>query len=258
MFLSYVKMKKASERMIHIEEVLRNLMEVNTKIGKSIFNYSSQEVTSVITKIMKERRRILPERGDYIFSNGSGVSYFWDGQKAILPGGPVFCIPSEFKIPKEFPITYWDECRMIFGHSLFGDFCYDTSEIKKPIERENIFNILVDEGIYGDIAGIISEYLDFSLKEVYDDPNFSAVIFKDNETDFHIVLSYDKGKDGKERALSRFMETGRCYRFCTIFQDRDCDELSSIEKIRDYIDVNGDFSRCIYVNEYTNRMRVDE
>ena len=128
----------ATKHIISVTEFFEELgFQEMTNLFLLFIEKASQESVDAITKIMN-RRYFHPKRGDYISLETSTdevvEGYFWDGEKAIM-GEPIICIPSEFKIPKEFPITYWDECR-ILGDSLFGDFCYDTSEIKNTREKK--------------------------------------------------------------------------------------------------------------------------
>lgn len=181
-----------------------------------------------------------PKRGDIIQINGHG-EYFWNGEKAILSGRPITFIPSEFKIPKEFSIDYWDDCLVHFNDSEIGDFCYDTSEIKKPPTKREEISILI-EWIPNDLVNIIFEYIDTSLKEVFCCRS-SVSIFKDISTDFYIFLEHDEKE--KEKSLERFFETGRCYKLRNEF-------LSYYGEIEDLQ------CRCVYVDEYKNRMRVEE
>jgi len=259
---------RASTHIVRVDEVIRGELGIDGRVLDDCFvNYSFLDI---VTKIMKEQKT-PPKRGDFISLNIKGWgSYFWDGERSIPPGEPTFCIPAEFKIPREFPIDYWDDCRIIFGYSQSGDFCYDTSEIKHPIRKEEIHDVLIEVGIYSGIAGIVSDYLDFSLKEVYNDPPFS--IFKDFLTDFHIVMEYNKKE--KEKSFGRFLETGRCFKLfyeipygkafgyeyeASEAKAQATEEMYySIDKMHDYIIQNGDFLKCVYVNEYKNRMKVEE
>ena len=109
--------------------------------------------------------------------------------------------------------------------------------------------MLVDEGICDGVAGIIFEYLDYSLKEIFS--TLFSTIYIDNETDFYIVLSHDKNE--KEKSLETFLRTGRCFRFD--------EERSEYEYLYhpSYLSLYlKGISRVVFVIEFKNRMRVEE
>jgi hypothetical protein len=180
----------------------------------SIIDDESQEIADVITKIIKERgsHTVQPKKGDVIrlafIRTRQFGTYFWDGERAILPeeeeSSDFYCVPSVLSIP-DFPLDYWDDCGFV-GWSSFGDFYYDTSDMK--LEECKV-------------------------------PHLGAKVslYRDMNSDFYVLMF--NGED-KEETMRRFVSTGRC--FGAFREDGSCygkledsGETETTEKISNYI-----------------------
>jgi len=237
----------------------------------------SMEMANVLTKIVRGKRL---KKGDVVYLNFITDMqygfYFWDGENIVLPErderdgalsfhreynytAELFRIPSIFKIPSDFPLHYW-RFSLFVGLSEYGDFSYDTSDINRSYELNELINMLVETGIIDVIANIIAEYLDFSLGECkigFDQGNLR--VYKDNQTDFHIIVEEEEG------TMERFLRTGRCF---SALRGEDClshclrftDSLFRIfeednERLGDFFDAlvshvsfHGEEAKTIYVS----------
>jgi hypothetical protein len=242
--------------------------ETEIKSPGLVLHYHSQKVTEFITKFVKEYSLASPKRGDVFKINligGRPWFFFWDGEKIMIPEDDderfhkTIIVPSELKIPKEFPINHWDSCGIISDNAQIGNFCYNTSDLILR-NKTDIQTFLSDIMFYG-YAEIISDFLDYSLKKCEETIMF--VIYFDIQTDFHIILPNVSCNE----KWNRFLKDGRCYRtfWNSMFsKDEMCRKMidhlivmlpdnggETIEEnvlyIRNYIASHGDKSKCIYI-----------
>ena len=167
----------------------------------------STEIANVLMKVINKKKVSL-RKGDVLslsfITDMQYGFYFWDGENIVMPerdekdGNPsfhveerytadLFRIPSIFKIPRDFPVHYW-ELSLFVGLSEYGDFSYDTSDINNSQFLNEVGDTLVEMGIIAEIATIVMSYLNFSLEEckINEFAN-NLKIFKDKQTDFHVV-----------------------------------------------------------------------
>jgi hypothetical protein len=223
------------------------------------FDCESQDTLDIVTKIIRKRH---PKRGDiykFAFLNGEeqGGYFFWDGEKAIPPekneDGEYFIVPSQFKVPTDFPINHWNESG--FTGFTTDDLCYDTSDIKFSMENggknSGTITALTEVGFRRFIAKNIMEFLNYKLEEIFTSDLIQGAcleVYYDNAQECHIIMFY--GEDEKKDTLAMFLKTGRC-RSAEDWEEVAENSISDRKRLQNIIrKINNKIpnrERCVYV-----------
>jgi hypothetical protein len=159
--------------------------------------------TEMIDDIIKSSNHNDLRRGDVIkgLIDGDGDFcqcgfFFWDGEKVIAPEynneeeTPDGKLPSEFLIPTEFPITYFDNVPFLETNNSLN---FDVETIDKEIEP--VFQKIALDVTDGDQA-------------IY---KVAMVVGEDDWNVFILVEADDENEEERAaQVYSKFIETGRC------------------------------------------------
>ncbi len=195
----------------------------------------AQQVSPVTASILQRilvARGADPRRGDairmqFVSYRCYGV-YFYDGKQVILPEdepSDYFRVPSEFKVPTEFPIDYWEHTTFT-GYSHTGDICFDVAIIKDMSELKPVKTMMkvpictvskngtrkygpgteMREATMAHVCTLTCKNSDWLLVVVNSD---------DDEPD-----SAEAGAKANAKAkLAEFLETGRCWDVEHLYRD---------------------------------------
>jgi hypothetical protein len=105
---------------------------------------SSPVIASIVERILITRKANLV-RGDcirlqFIAYRGYGT-YFYDGSHVITAeeeDSDYERIPSQFKIPTEFPVDYWNDTGFV-GYCYTGDYNFDTQLLNQNLQFKHLY-----------------------------------------------------------------------------------------------------------------------
>lgn len=157
----------------------------------AIDEYGLDDHNDIVIKAIEDEfyaKNIHPARGDVIrpkFATTRQLGfYFYDGEKIILPetDGDRDAVPSTFKVPYEFPITYWDDT---------GFMGYRPDELTYDIARASIIEVPGGCEYYG--------------CKLYQDTNKggSKILIACDSTESNVAGRLDK-------LYAKFLTNGRC------------------------------------------------
>lgn len=197
------------------------------------FLNSSDRNSIILSKVMISRidskTGISPLRGDMIrfkfVKVGSQSSFFYDGQKVIVPDmdySDHYLIPYEFKVGSEFPPNYWDDYGFI-GRAPSGDFWYDVGSA--DLDLLNELSVKITYSSTPALAERGKTIIDTVVR-----------VYRDNKSGCFIITRC--AASNTDKAILKFMNNGRCFHRNHLGHEGMFFVEDLIQRLRQYIDTN--------------------